>query len=102
VLDSPFRALQEPLLRYIKEVESERDDDVVTVIIPEFVTEKWWTKLLHGQTGLLLKWALLFHRNVVVTNIRYYLDTRATAESPHLLTSTIEDSEAGHSPPAQS
>ena len=53
-----------------------------TVILPEFVTEKWWTKLLHNQTGLMLKWALLFKRGVVVTNIRYYVDTRAELDHP--------------------
>ena len=65
----------DPLLTYIDDVERERDDDILTVIIPEFVTEKWWTKLLHGHNGLLLKWALLFRKGVVVTNIRYHLDT---------------------------
>jgi amino acid transporter len=74
VLESHYRSMIEPLLDYIDQVERERDDDIVTVVIPEFVTEKWWTKLLHNQNGLLLKWALLFKKGVVVTNIRYYLD----------------------------
>ncbi|MFN3651453.1 MAG: APC family permease [Armatimonadota bacterium] len=73
VLDSPYRALTTPLLEYIDQVERERDDDVVTVILPEFVPEKWWTVLLHNQTGLMLKWALLFKKGVVLTNIRYHL-----------------------------
>ena len=85
VLDSPYRSLVEPLLRYIDEVESEREDDVVTVVIPEFVTEKWWTKLLHGQNGLLLKWALLFKPGVVVTNIRYHLSPSAAVTPVHPL-----------------
>jgi hypothetical protein len=37
VLPSPFRSLMEPLLEYIEQVESERHDDYVTVILPEFV-----------------------------------------------------------------
>lgn len=90
VLESPYRGLVEPLVNYIDEVEGERDDDVVTVIIPEFVTQKWWTKILHGHSGLLLKWSLLFRKGVVVTNIRYSL-TRGEAEAtePHPLTSRI-------------
>jgi hypothetical protein len=90
VLESPYRSLVEPLLRYIDRVDAERDDDVVTVIIPEFVTEKWWTKILHGHNGLLLKWSLLFRRNVVVTNIPYHLDTSGRAEDRHVLTSRLE------------
>lgn len=106
VLNSPYRALTEPLLRYIDEVERERDDDVVTVILPEFVTRKWWTKFLHNQNGLILKGALLFKKGVVVTNIRYYLESLGDPETfIHPLTSRIEgepNGTNGHSetPPA--
>lgn len=91
VLASPYRSLLEPLLSYIDDVERERDDDLVTVIIPEFVTEKWWTKALHGQTGLLLKWALLFKKGVVTVNVRYYLGRAPTESSAHPLTSTLAE-----------
>jgi len=91
VLESPYRALTEPLLEYVDRVERERDDDVVTVIIPEFVTDKWWTTLLHGQSGMLLKWALLFKKGIVVVNIRYYLDQSVDeALGLHPLTSAAE------------
>jgi len=91
VLESPYRSLVEPLLAYIDDVEKERDDDIITVVIPEFVTEKWWTKLLHGQNGLLLQWALRYRRGVVVTNIRYYLDSPGQqAAFQHPLTSHLE------------
>jgi amino acid transporter len=73
VLPSPYRSLIEPLLQYIDTVEEERSDDVITVVIPEFVTPKLWQKLLHNHSGLLLKFALLFKRNVVVANVRYWV-----------------------------
>jgi len=90
VLESPYRSLVDPLLRCIDRVDAERVDDIVTVVIPEFVTEKWWTKVLHGHNGLLLKWALLFRPNVVVTNIPYRLDTSGRTEEPHVLTSRLK------------
>jgi len=74
VLESPYRTLLEPILRYIEEVKKDRARHFVTVIIPEFVPAKWWHKLLHNQSGILLKWALMFKRDIVVTNIRYYLE----------------------------
>jgi hypothetical protein len=74
VLDSPYRALIEPVMRYLDEVEAERPDDVVTVIIPEFVAPRWWEKILHNHSGLLLKFALLRKPGIVVTNVRYHLD----------------------------
>jgi hypothetical protein len=73
ILPSPYRELTRPLLRYIYRVDRQRDDDMVTVVIPEFVPKRWWQHLLHNQSSLLLKAALLFKENVVVTNIPYHL-----------------------------
>lgn len=74
ILESPYRSLVAPLLEYINEVKRERPNNVVTVIIPEFVPAKWWHRLLHNQSGLLLKFVLLFERGVVTANVRYYLE----------------------------
>ena len=52
----------------------ERRNHLVTVIVPEFVPTKRWHNLLHGNSGLLLKLALLGRRNIIVTNVRYYLE----------------------------
>lgn len=73
VLDSPFRSLMEPLLEYIERVERERPDDYVTVILPEFVPARWWQHLLHNQRALLIKGALLFRPNTVVTSVPFHL-----------------------------
>jgi amino acid transporter len=73
VLPSPYRELTRPLLRYINRVERQRDDDVVTVVLPEFVPRKWWQHLLHNQSSLLLKAALLFKEGIIVTNVPYHL-----------------------------
>src|SRR5262249_31983989 len=80
VLRSDYRALVDPMLRYLRAVKDERDDDVVTLVIPEFVT-RGWTKLLHNHNGLLLKFALLFERDVVVANVRYYLGSNGADRS---------------------
>ncbi len=74
ILESPYRSVLGPVLKYLEEVKQERPDYVVTVVLPEFVPRKWWHKLLHNQTGLFLKVALLFRKDIVVTNARYYLE----------------------------
>jgi len=74
VLDSPYRSLVRPLLSYIEEVDSRWENDIVTIILPEFVPAKWWHHLLHNQTSLLIKGALLFRKNKVVTSVPYRLD----------------------------
>jgi amino acid transporter len=73
VLPSPYRELTRPILKFICRVDRLRDDDVITVVIPEFVPKRWWHHLLHNQSSLLLKAALLFRENVIVTNVPYHL-----------------------------
>jgi amino acid transporter len=73
VLPSPYRSVMEPLLEYIEHVESERPNDYCTVILPEFVPARWWQHLLHNQRALLIKGALLFRPNTVVTSVPFHL-----------------------------
>ncbi len=74
VIKSPWRQFLEPILTYIDMTMKEQRLDLVTVVIPEFITTKWWHKFLHGYNGWKLKFALLHKRKVVVSNVRYYLD----------------------------
>jgi amino acid transporter len=74
VLSSPYRSLQQPLLQYIDEVDAMYDDDVLTIVLPEFVPSKWWQYMLHNQTGLQLKAALFFSKGRVVTSVPYHLE----------------------------
>ena len=73
ILASPFRSVMEPLLEYIEITNEERPDDFVTVLLPEFVPARWWHHLLHNQRALLIKGALLFRENIVVTSVPYHL-----------------------------
>ena len=73
VLPSPFRSLMEPLLEYIEQVSNEKEDDYVTVILPEFVPARWWQHIFHNQRALLIKGALLFRPNTVVTSVPFHL-----------------------------
>ncbi len=73
VLTSPYRSLLTPFLDYVDHLLSYGDNHVVTIVIPEFVPRRWWQHLLHNQTALLIKGALLFRKNVVVTDVPYHL-----------------------------
>ena len=88
VLESPFRSLMEPLLDYIDELQRSEPTAYVTVILPEFVPRRLWQHLLHNQHALLIKGALLFRPNIVVTSVPYHLGRalgHATAEEPALV-----------------
>jgi amino acid transporter len=73
VLTSPYRSLLGPLLDYIDHLQARDGRSVVTIVIPEFIPARWWQQLLHNQTALLIKGALLFRKNVVVTDVPYHL-----------------------------
>ena len=73
VLESPYRSLMEPLLEYIEEVRRADPQGYVTVILPEFVPHRLWQHLLHNQHALLIKGALLFKPNIVVTSVPFHL-----------------------------
>lgn len=74
VLKSPYRSVMTPFLRYVEEVKMGNPNTFVTIIIPEFVTAKWWQQLLHNQTAFLIRAALIFKRGLVVTSVRYHLE----------------------------
>jgi hypothetical protein len=78
VLSSPYRSLIGPLLAYLDEVERERPDAHITVIVPEAVTGKWWHSLLHANYGAWIKLYLLNRKNIIVTNVRYFVGDAET------------------------
>jgi amino acid transporter len=73
ILNSPYRSLLRPLIEYLDALQSLGDDHMVTVVIPEFLPSKWWQHVLHNQTALLVKGALLFRKNTVVADVPYLL-----------------------------
>jgi len=61
---SPYRSLIGPFLDCVERLDEESPDGwPVTVLIPEFVPARWWHFLLHNQTALPLKWALVYRRH---------------------------------------
>jgi len=70
---SPYRTLTGPVLSYLDELDADSVDDVITVIIPEFVTQ-WKTQWLHNQSAFALKARLLYRPNTVVTSVPVMID----------------------------
>jgi hypothetical protein len=66
---SPFRDLTGPVMRLIDELDDERPDDVVTVVIPEFVVEHWWDQALHNQSALMIKTKLRQRPNTAILSV---------------------------------
>ena len=60
ILDSPFRDITRPIVNYVRSVRRESPRDLVVVFLPEYLVRHWWEQILHNQTALRLKTALLF------------------------------------------
>jgi len=73
-VDSPYREVTRPLVKYARQLRAASPDSVVSVIVPEFVVRRWWHQFLHNQTALGIKYALIFEPGIVVTSVPYHLD----------------------------
>src|SRR5881296_983736 len=73
VLTSPYRSLLGPLLEYIDHLQKGDENHVVTIVLPEFIPARWWQLGLNNQTAFLIKGAMLFRKNVIVTDVPYHL-----------------------------
>lgn len=71
---SPYRELTRPILQFVDELEARYENDIITVLIPEFVVRHWWQHVLHNQSALILKGRLLFRKGIVVTSVPYHTD----------------------------
>ncbi len=74
VLRSRYRSVLRPLIKFIDTVEWKREEtDHVTVLIPQFITKRWWQNFLHNQTSFLIRAYLFANRDVIVATVPYHL-----------------------------
>jgi amino acid transporter len=72
VLESPFRLMIEPVMEYIEKLNSVRKpNEIITIVVPQFVPSHWWENLLHNQTAFLLRFALIFKPHIVIIEVPY-------------------------------
>ena len=69
-----FRDILTPLVEYIEQVNNvEFSDKVVTIVIPEFVSDNLVENLLHNQTANLLRTRLQMHKDIVLIDVPYQI-----------------------------
>lgn len=75
IVESSYRRFMEPLLLYIDEIyEKRQPTEVITIVVPQFVSSKRWTNVLHTNTAAALEQELMLYKNLVVTNVPYLVD----------------------------
>jgi amino acid transporter len=81
VIESPYRSIITPLLQYLNRLEHEKQtNEVITIVLPQFVPEKWWENLLHNQTAWQIRLALLFREGFTVIDVPYHLASKMEEE----------------------
>lgn len=73
IIESPYRSLVGPIVEYVRQVKADHPRHIVTVVVPEFVVTRWWQRILHANSAVLIKLFVANIPGVVVTNVRYYL-----------------------------
>jgi amino acid transporter len=74
VVESPYRALVGPLLRYMDALQSLHPKRPIVVVLSEVMPRHWWENLLHNQTSLRLKLRLFGRKNTIVADVPFHLE----------------------------
>jgi amino acid transporter len=75
IIDSPYRLFLEPLLDYIEEIDQKRQtNELITIVVPQFVSRRRLGNLLHTRTADTLRRVLVFQKDIVITDVTYQVD----------------------------
>jgi amino acid transporter len=75
VLDSPYRDISVPLIKYIKACRVNNGSEVVTVYTPQFVVGHWWEHLLHNHKARRIRHKLMLVHGVTLALVPWLLDS---------------------------
>ncbi|MDR1568520.1 MAG: APC family permease [Streptococcaceae bacterium] len=75
VVRSSFTDIVKPVVRYVDLVSkvAEKKNHTVTVLVPQFVPNHNWQKILHNQTSLKIRLYLSWHENIIISTYSYHL-----------------------------
>ena len=72
ILDSPYRLLIEPIVEYLDKIAKVMTtNEVITIVVPQFVQTGQVTKYLHTRTAETLREVLLHRENIIIIEIPY-------------------------------
>jgi amino acid transporter len=74
IVESPFRQLVQPLIRYLEDVAERSAGEMVVVLLPEYVPRRWWERLLYNENAHRIRDALLGRANILVADVPFRRD----------------------------
>jgi len=79
IMYSPYRELTGPVMQFLDELDDRFHDDIITVVIPEFVTS-WRTQWLHNGSAFALKAKLLHRPHTAVVSVPTHMSHSSVEE----------------------
>jgi len=73
IIESPYRSFIAPILAYIDALDRSHPGETIMVALPELVPNHFWQGVLHNQSAIPLKRALLSRPDTIVIGIPYHL-----------------------------
>jgi hypothetical protein len=74
IVESPYRTLVKPFVRYVEVAAGEDPERITIVLIPEHMPLHWWDRALYNQNAHRIRAALVGHREIVVLDVPYRRD----------------------------
>jgi amino acid transporter len=71
LVESPYRALVRPFVRYLEVSQSEDPDRLTIVLLPEHLPRHWWDRMLYNQNVHRIRAALVGRKDFVVLDTPY-------------------------------
>jgi hypothetical protein len=71
IVESPYRSLVRPLVRFLEDAADDDGDDVVVVLLPEYVARHWWERFLYNENGQRIERALLGRPDILVAEVPF-------------------------------
>jgi amino acid transporter len=71
VVESPYRELVSPLVRYLEQAAARSPEDVTVVLLPEYIQRRWWERFLYNSNQHRIRRALLGNKRILVANVPY-------------------------------
>lgn len=75
LVESPYRALVRPFVRYLEVSQAEDPNRVTIVLLPEHLPRHWWDRILYNQNVHRIRAALVGRRDFVVLDTPYRRET---------------------------
>jgi hypothetical protein len=87
MVESPYRSLVRPFVRYLEVSQGEQPDRVTIVLLPEHLPRHWWDRILYNQNVHRIRATLVGRTDIVVLDAPY----RRGAEPPGTADAAVAD-----------